>query len=168
MVKCIYNILQDDELLYIDDFCKSINESLLQEPLPGRNSYRRKVIKLKDETVKKILDIVKNNYGIQCTYTGSWINIVDNTANKKDKFHYDVADFSLIIYLNDDYVGGELEYQNYNIVEDIQKFKPVKNSAVLISKDVLHRVLPVLSGKRYSLATFFNYDTSSTKEKSLI
>jgi len=170
MVKYItnINILNDDELLYIDNFCKSINEALLDDPLPGRNSYRRKVIILKNETIQKILNTVKNNYGIKCRYRGSWINIVDNTANKDDKFHYDDTDFSLIIYLNDNYVGGELEYENSSIKGDIKKIKPIKNSAILLSKNVLHRVLPVLSGKRYSMATFFNYDESFIKEKSLI
>lgn len=168
MVKYIDNILDKDEIEYINDFCKSINESLLEEPLVGRNSYRRKGIRLKDETIQKILNIVKNNYGIKCTYTTSWINIVDNTSNKEDKFHYDVTDFSLIIYLNDDYVGGELEYKNSNIVEDIKKYKPIKNTAILISKNVLHRVLPVTIGKRYSMVLFFDFDKHFTKEKSLI
>ena len=60
MVKYItnINILNDDELLYIDNFCKSINEALLDDPLPGRNSYRRKVIILKNETIQKILNTI--------------------------------------------------------------------------------------------------------------
>lgn len=168
MVKHINNILDKNDIEYIDNFCKSINEESLELPELGHNSYRRKIFKLKDETLQKILDIVKNNYGIKCKHINTFINIVDNTTNKDDKFHYDVADFSLIIYLNDDYVGGELEYENSSIKEDIKKIKPIKNSAILISKNVIHRVLPVLSGKRYSMVNFFSYDVSLTSQKSLI
>jgi len=168
MVKYINNILDKNDIEYIDNFCKSINEESCESPVLGRNSYRRKTFKLKDETLQKILDIVKNNYGIKCKHTSTWINIVDNTTNKDDKFHYDVADFSLVIYLNDDYVGGELEYENSSIKKDIKKIKPIKNSAILLSKNVRHRVLPVLSGKRYSMVNFFSYDVSLTSQKSLI
>lgn len=168
MVKIIHNILNDAELIYLNNFCKAINEAALTQPAPGRSSYKRTSISLEKDTIEKILNIVKINYDIKCKHTASWVNVVDNKGNKDDYFHYDVSDFSIIIYLNDDFTGGELEYQNSNIKPEIKKFTPVKNSAVLMSKNVLHRVLPVLDGKRYSMVNFFDFDTNFIKEKSLI
>ena len=168
MVKYINNILDKNDIEHLNQFCKSIDDTMLMEPVSGRSSYKRTPINLKKEIIENVLNIIKNNYGIKCKHTASWINVVDNRGNKEDAFHYDVADFSLIMYLNDDYVGGELEYINSNIVEDIKKYKPITNSAVLISKNVLHRVLPVTIGKRYSMVIFFDFDKDFAKRKSII
>ena len=40
-------------------------------------------------------------------------------SNKNDKYHLDTSDITILIFLNDDFVGGEFEYIN-------EEKKPIK------------------------------------------
>tara|TARA_R110000796_G_scaffold252523_1_gene387371 strand:+ start:5587 stop:6072 length:486 start_codon:yes stop_codon:yes gene_type:complete len=65
-----------------------------------------------------------------------------------------------IIFLNDDYDGGELV--TANDMEDSMKNtrkinKPKKGSIVSFSNMIYHRVNPVIKGKRYTLALWYDY-----------
>lgn len=57
--------------------------------------------------------------------------------------------FSSVLYLNDNYEGGEINFPNHNI-----KIKPKKGSLIIFpSQDpFIHEVKPVLSGDRYMSA----------------
>ena len=90
-----------------------------------------------------------------------WINKIDVNSNKDDIFHKDNSDYSLILYLNDDYIGGQLEYKD-DIFNTI-KIKPKKNLMVLMDNKLQHRVLPVINGVRYSLVAFFRFINNPTK-----
>jgi hypothetical protein len=58
--------------------------------------------------------------------------------------------YGLVLYLNDDYTGGEISYPEYNL--DI---KPTAGMVVIHSGDVLHGVLPILGGSpRYIITNF--------------
>jgi Rps23 Pro-64 3,4-dihydroxylase Tpa1-like proline 4-hydroxylase len=59
---------------------------------------------------------------------------------------------SVVLYLNDDYTGGELNFQNQNI-----KIKPSAGSiAVFPSRSpYFHESLPVLSGEKYMTPGFW-------------
>lgn len=62
------------------------------------------------------------------------------------------ASFGMVYYANDDYEGGELYFPVKNIV-----MKPKKNSLVIFdasSKDSVHGVKEVTSGKRYAIPSF--------------
>jgi hypothetical protein len=81
--------------------------------------------------------------------------------------HYDSqidanCEYGIVIYLNDDYEGGEIFYPNKNLI-----YKPVKNSAVIHSarEDYLHGINPVLSGTRYYMTLFA--DRRATKREVL-
>jgi hypothetical protein len=70
--------------------------------------------------------------------------------------HYDsqidpMCDYGIVIYLNDNYDGGEIYYPKKDIV-----YKPVKNSAVIHSarEEYFHGIKPVLSGTRYYMTLF--------------
>ena len=90
-----------------------------------------------------------------------WINKIDSDSNKNDNFHKDISPCSLILYLNDDYIGGELEY-----IDDTNnrlKIIPQKNLVVIMNNQLEHRVLPITSGVRYSLVAFFGFMDNQTK-----
>jgi len=55
---------------------------------------------------------------------------------------------SLVVYLNDDFEGGEIVYPTKNIT-----YKPVKGSAVIhpAGAEHIHKVNPVTKGDRYAL-----------------
>lgn len=94
---------------------------------------------------------------------GVWINKVLNESNKNDNFHTDNSDLTIVTYLNDDFVGGDFEYKNKN---DIIKIKPRKLLSLVMDNKLEHRVLPVISGVRYSLVCFF--DLIRKNEKSIL
>lgn len=71
---------------------------------------------------------------------------------KDFKTHYTTKHFSSIVYLNEDYVGGELYFPQYGI-----EIKPISNSIVSFKGDVnhLHGVKMVESGIRYTISLFW-------------
>jgi hypothetical protein len=58
-------------------------------------------------------------------------------------------DYGVVIYLNDDFDGGELYYPESDLI-----IKPEKGMLVCHSGNVQHEVLKVLSGDRYTLTSF--------------
>lgn len=61
---------------------------------------------------------------------------------------------SCVIYLNDSYEGGEIEFNNFNI-----KVKPKSNSMVLFPSNYpyAHTAHKVFSGTRYAINFFMEY-----------
>jgi Rps23 Pro-64 3,4-dihydroxylase Tpa1-like proline 4-hydroxylase len=68
--------------------------------------------------------------------------------------------FGVAIYLNDGFTGGEINYPDLNI-----SIKPKRSSVVIHDAKLLHEVLPVKSGSRYSITTFI-FGDETTKIKS--
>lgn len=60
---------------------------------------------------------------------------------------------SVLLYLNDDYDGGEIEFKHSNI-----KFKPEAGSVVFFPSNFLyvHEVYPVTKGPRYALPNWYH------------
>lgn len=69
---------------------------------------------------------------------------------------------SCIIYLNEDYEGGELKFNNHNIL-----IKPTAGSIFVFpsGQPFLHQSLPVTSGEKYLITGFWH---SSIKEINLL
>jgi Rps23 Pro-64 3,4-dihydroxylase Tpa1-like proline 4-hydroxylase len=74
----------------------------------------------------------------------------------EDGYSYVVKDgnevrpeFTIIIYLNDDYIGGELNFTDLGIV-----IKPTAGSAIVFPSYHNHAVNKVESGKRYLVQTY--------------
>jgi Rps23 Pro-64 3,4-dihydroxylase Tpa1-like proline 4-hydroxylase len=62
---------------------------------------------------------------------------------------------SSILYLNDNYEGGELYFEEFDLL-----IKPKANQLVFFpsGSEFRHEVKPVLSGDRYTLASFYTTD----------
>ena len=62
-------------------------------------------------------------------------------------------DVSILIYLNEDYEGGELEFPDWGVT-----MKPKAGTLIAFPSYInfSHRVLPVTRGKRFSLVTWIN------------
>lgn len=60
---------------------------------------------------------------------------------------------SIVIYLNDDYEGGELYFRNQNLT-----MKPVAKSMVMFpsTDEFLHEAKPVISGTKYAIVSFWH------------
>jgi len=64
--------------------------------------------------------------------------------------------FGIAIYLNDDFLGGEISYPDLGL-----SIKPQTCSMVIHNAQLLHEVLPVTFGTRYSLTAFVFGDEST-------
>jgi len=74
------------------------------------------------------------------------------------KVHYDGGTgsgraLSAVIYLNDNYTGGEIEFPNFKV-----KIKPEKGMLILFPSNYAYRHIahPVLEGTKYSLVTWIH------------
>jgi predicted 2-oxoglutarate/Fe(II)-dependent dioxygenase YbiX len=96
--------------------------------------------------------------------TNSWINKVATETNKNDTFHKDRSFLTLVTYLNEEFDGGEFQYiDEFNNKKEIN---PEKGMTLIMNDKLLHRVMPVNNGVRFSLVTFFNF--KEKKNKSLL
>lgn len=68
-------------------------------------------------------------------------------------------DFAALVYLNDDYVGGETHFPNKGI-----EYKPKKGDFITFPGTVefLHGVRETTEGVRYTIASFNTYDESKS------
>jgi hypothetical protein len=80
-------------------------------------------------------------------------------SGQKFNFHNDWGPLnnrliSYLIYLNDDYSGGEIDFKNIGI-----KFKPKANSMVIFPSNFLfsHEALPIESGEKFALVNWITY-----------
>jgi len=66
-------------------------------------------------------------------------------------------DYATVVYLNDDYEGGEIYWPNKNI-----QYKPRRGSLAIFpgTNEFLHGVREVPEGMRYTVASFFTFDRS--------
>jgi Rps23 Pro-64 3,4-dihydroxylase Tpa1-like proline 4-hydroxylase len=71
------------------------------------------------------------------------------------------CDVSTVMYLNDDYEGGELMFPHFEYT-----YKPEYGDIVLFPSNFLysHAALPVKSGTKYSAVTMFSYNDRTHKE----
>ena len=131
------------------------------------NYYLREGIQNDDIEFQTIISKVNNcvnklSNTIDVKLDSFWINKVTKNTNKDDEFHKDFSDLTFLMYLNETFIGGEYEYivptyKNKQIV------KPKKYLSVITSKDIPHRVKPVLDGERYSLVFFYNFVKKNKK-----
>ena len=90
-----------------------------------------------------------------------WLLIREYNAGSKMSAHSDrysylkkdgnqvVPSLTAILYLNDDYVGGEIDF-----IHDDLCIKPKAGSMVVFPSDKQHEVLEILSGNRYMTQTY--------------
>lgn len=68
-------------------------------------------------------------------------------------FHW--RKYGCILYLNDDYEGGEIYFPNQSV-----ELKPRRNTLVFFpgTTEYLHGVRPITKGTRYTISTFWTFD----------
>ena len=151
----IENILTKDELSYLKELCYHYKVSDIPKSM---NYYvRMKVddadfLKKIENKFNLIIGPIKNKKYMLIPNESSWINKVGVETNKNDGFHYDTTEMSLVIYINDNFEGGELQYIENGVRKEI---KIKENSGVVMEDKLKHRVLPVTNGIRYSMVCFF-------------
>lgn len=130
-----------------------INESHLTEYQKAKRILNEKI----DSMVSKaIFDFIKKT-GIKIKEREPW-EILRYSETQKLTWHCDdgathQCSISFVIYINDDYEGGEIEFRD--VLVD-SPYKPPAGSIVIFPSnlDYVHRVLPVTSGTKYSIISF--------------
>jgi len=95
-------------------------------------------------------------YGMQDQLVHEYYNALKYSSGQKYDAHYDGStsdgrSISAIIYLNNDYVGGEIEFVNFGI-----KIKPEPGMLLLFPSNYAYKHIahPVISGTKYALVTW--------------
>ena len=119
------------------------------------------------------VDVIKHNLDISNFHNGGFYNKnfekiriqhYHESIGNIEKYHGHVNIHNYIIFLNDDFTGGELEFENGIII------KPSKGSLVYFNNNERHRVLPCI-GSRYVFTALGNTEANiefKSKEKTII
>jgi len=159
MIEIINGLLTENELNFLKNECVNFKEDLFQ--IYSVQNKRKIVEDVLNEYILKINTYVKK-FDANFVLDDIWINKIVENTNSDEKFHFDDADFSIVTYINRDYIGGDLEWIDDN--GKLQKITPEENLSILIPKNIYHKVMPVTQGVRYSLALFFKIDTTTKKK----
>jgi hypothetical protein len=159
MIKIHYDVLDEDEFRFLKKEC----ETFVAEEVPTeKNYYHRKFIS--ENIVFCFYDKILNelyNKNIKYHITGIGINKINTESNKNDKYHQDSSDLTILIFLNNNFEGGEFEYLDEN--NNNFKIIPEENKAIVMDSKLYHRVLPVSFGERFTLVCFFKIDEKQNK-----
>lgn len=137
-------------------------ENVLRENVVhgGLNAFKAaEAIPVPAEIVERIQKLVqsyfKGSFLIKDFSDMQFLPELDGTKNMFE--HVDMMDnlyaaFGMVYYFNDDYEGGELNFSAKNIT-----IRPKKNSLIIFdasTKDSVHGVNAVTSGKRFAIPSF--------------
>ena len=110
--------------------------------------------------VKDSLNDYISSYNIEPLIDSDWIILRYGNGEKFD-WHIDSGvryprNVSAVLYLNDEYTGGEIEFEHYGI-----SYKPKRGDLILFGSDFpsKHRVKPVEQGIRYAVVNWWRYET---------
>lgn len=132
-----------------------------------KNYYVREHVDNNNDEFKTIISKINNRVTKllkteNIKLDGFWVNKITNETNKNDGFHKDESDITFLMYLNDEFTGGDYQY----VVPETKNkelIKPKKYLSIVTTKDVEHRVKPVISGERYSIVFFYSFDKKTSK-----
>ena len=121
---------------------------------------QKDIFEIINKSINSFLETYRNLYFLpELTYFT--IEALKYEPGEKYVMHYDDGSkhvsnrvTSCVIYLNDNYEGGEIEFANFDI-----KIKPIKNSMVLFPSNYpyMHIAHQVNSGVRYAINIFLEY-----------
>jgi hypothetical protein len=123
-----------------NDYFKSLNSDC-RDLVYNISKYYKKDFNIKDEIIDE------ENY-----------SLLRYSPEQYYREHYDgptasARSISVLVYLNDDYEGGEIEFINFN-----EKLKPKAGTVILFPSNYAYRHIahPVISGIKYVITTFLH------------
>lgn len=84
------------------------------------------------------------------------VQMVDESINQVENFHVDEAPFSCVVFLNNDFDGGELIFSDKNSNPKIS-YTPKMGDMLYFTGDEPHKVNNCI-GKRYTIVGFIKND----------
>ena len=155
MLDIVFDLFTENDIISLLESIKGKNILPRKIMIGDTNYYNRFPIPENSEYKQLMEKFLHEKYSRRYLLKDSWINKVTIDTNKDDAYHFDTSNLTIVTYLNDDFEGGEFEYIEYDTDVHIKHVKPEIDLAVFSTRDVVHRVLPVQSGTRYSLVCFF-------------
>jgi hypothetical protein len=137
------------------------------ETIIGRAAILHKGEELHSKIIKTFFDCVAeyslcNGLSFNDDNVGhDWLLVREYNAGSKMSAHSDAYSYvkkdgnnvkpslTAILYINDDYVGGEIDF-----IHDDLCIKPKAGSMVIFPSDKQHEVLEILNGNRYMTQTY--------------
>ena len=146
----IPDFLTDQELTLLNEYVNGVSES----DWFAKNSHGM-FIEVDRPDVQEALEAYRSR--VQAMFFGHGVlpikRITRISQGKKMDGHTDLGEprcvHGVVLYLNDDFVGGELHYKDIGV-----RYKPRAGSIIVHEAKYFHEVLPVESGVRYSATTF--------------
>jgi PKHD-type hydroxylase len=114
-------------------------------------------IKIKDNTLTGLSRYQLTQYGV-----GEYYGWHIDSDNNKNKNRY----CSIVIQLNNEYEGGDLEFKDVN-GNEIKFERGVGNLHIFFS-DILHRVTPITEGVRHSLVNWVSLENIQHLKENLV
>jgi predicted 2-oxoglutarate/Fe(II)-dependent dioxygenase YbiX len=107
--------------------------------------YSFKAVNLNDVLVKELSKkiIIRSPKFVR-------VQLIDNLIPSIERMHNHTYKWSIVSFLNDNFLGGDLIIENVVI-------KPIKNMLVIFRGDLMHRVSEVTEGDRYTLVSFTDF-----------
>lgn len=109
-------------------------------------------------TLNSAVTSYHQRHGINESFWQEGYNLLKYQSGQEYKIHYDASTqhgrhISCVLYLNDDYEGGEIEFPAFNI-----KIKPQKGMLILFPSNYAYRHIahPVTSGTKYAMVTWLH------------
>jgi hypothetical protein len=116
--------------------------------------YREVLDVWSEKTGNLKVDLVSKNYTIKKYDTGGAIATHTDRDHDKD---WNTYDWTALVYLNDDYDGGELEFNKLGY-----SIKPSAGSIIFFSSDEVHTAHTVVSGNKYFIFFYIHSDVGYT------
>lgn len=126
--------------------------------LLGNDESAKQLFRQTEEWIEECVRDFRNMYSIERLTEGPYIYL---KYEDSDKFDWHIDDgkkyprtVSVSAYLNDDYEGGEIEFDHFGI-----SHKPSAGDVVVFSSafPYLHRVTPTKNGTRYAVVNWYRY-----------
>jgi len=151
-IEIVENFLSNDLCENLINYYEN-NKSLTKTHPVDNNKHLVEIEITEMDKFNDLFNTINNHvYNLNCKI--DWINIVKWNNDCSQNLHFDTASnetvYSSIIYLNDEYLGGQTFFQDGLIV------RPIKGRALFFNGMCYkHGVLPVKQGPRYTLAAWY-------------
>ena len=156
MISIVNNFLSDDESQVLNCYIRTNTRWAKSQTHENWNNRVHTADIFSESEVKEIAQNIVNRVGLNIEQKLN-IKLADNapsivrwlTGNGQAPHADDIAS---LVYLNEDYEGGEIWFPNQDIC-----FKPNKSSLVFFPGDInfLHGVKPVKNRTRYTMPSFW-------------
>jgi prolyl 4-hydroxylase len=174
------NFITDQESRYLIKYAKPLLEKSMvgNDEITNHRTSSTSWVPRSDPTAKKIIERVSEKTGIPTSHAEN-IQVVKYNKNEEYKPHHDAAFYDIegfldgiffyggprvltvLIYLNDEFEGGETNFPNLKLKTKPEKnkaimFQPLNKTKLYLHKKAVHAGLPVKKGTKWIANVWFH------------